>query len=264
VRPHADNLIDILFQYRHHHIVLVFDDTDFVWNSEPLMGILKIVADARGRREIADPRKKGHGRFLVNCRFVFITNKPIHQPGLRAFAATMRPHIEALKSRFQLQTVLSFNPLDCYHFACWMATDGKHLLRDATWQGRRLSVDASNEVLAWFAANFNRLTEVSPRTLIDNVADYRLKSPDVWQSLAEQWCVPEPRLVVQKDVQGKDRTDKQGNPVMVEEKNPEPWVIRAPSKTQVQVPPTRPIPRREEKTADLMAKLREKRDAGVK
>lgn len=235
VSPDAQQMYDTLFKYRHKHIVLVFDDVDWIWNSERTMSILKIVANARAPREIADPRKGqgiGHGRFMVNCRFVFITNKPILDQGLMAFDKAMREHIEALKSRFQLPVPLSFDPLDCFHFACWMSTDGKHLLRDAVrYEGRSLSIDASNEALAWFASNFNRLHEVSPRVLVDHIASYRLKSPDVWESLAERWCSPEPRQI------GTGKFDKSSKEIMESLKNPDPWVIHAPGKTQVLVEP---------------------------
>jgi len=208
------NLADELWRYRNRRFVLFCDDNDHVWDSEGIMNKLKVVADAKGERLFVDTRKNGHGRFHVDCRFVFVTNKAVDDPKLVAFAKDMRPHIEALKSRFQLHSPLSFNRLDCYHFACWMATDGKHLLRDVRHDGRSLSIEESNQVLAWFAENFNRLKEVSVRTLIDQVADYRLKSPAIWTALAEQWCNADPYV------------DDKGREI----KNPEPWVISKPVK----------------------------------
>jgi hypothetical protein len=95
-------LHDVLYRYRHKHIVMVWDDTDHIFNSESMMDVLKIAADAKGRRLIEDSRKVGHGKFLVNSRFVFITNKPINDPTLMTFDKTMRDHIAALRSRFQL------------------------------------------------------------------------------------------------------------------------------------------------------------------
>lgn len=200
VRPSAAALPDVLYKYRNARNILLFDDTNFVWNSEPTLNLLNIAANSDMKRVIPDNRKTvGHGNFLFEGGLVFLTNKRMFEPTLADFQASMRSMIEPVISRFKLRRSLSYDPLDSYHYTCWLASDGGLLrnLVDPTTTAH-LSLAASNEVLAWFAEHYPRLKEISPRTMV-NVGELRLKAPGIWESQAEEYLTPDSRQEIGKD-----------------------------------------------------------------
>jgi hypothetical protein len=180
IRVNAVKLVEVLHKYRHKQYAVLLDECDGAWSSIPQMNILKDVLDSHNKREVYDA-KLGH--FTVEAAVALACNSNIFDPALTGFESKCHEHIRAILTRCNQHHPMTFDPVQQFHFSCWLATDGASLMRNLTDRNsRQLKLTQINEVLEWFADNFRKLNSVSIRTLLD-VAKLRLIS-EQWTELA--------------------------------------------------------------------------------
>jgi ABC-type ATPase involved in cell division len=81
VRPSKAGLIDEVYK-RRHGVVIVFEDTDSVWQDSDILDVLKIVLDSKIKRVLTHTVKVKNKRdpFEVKCNAVFLSNLNFDNP----------------------------------------------------------------------------------------------------------------------------------------------------------------------------------------
>lgn len=196
----GNSVMDRFYAERQEKKIGTWDDANNIFGSDPMLQAFLMAMDSRNKpREIIDRRQKGHGKFKIHSRHIIITNLTVLDPDLVGFDSQRAELIKALRSRmlphsvgYMRGTKKTVDKESVWNYACYAATDGGHLLRDLRdADNNSLSLEASNEVLKWFADNFHKLKDVNTRTLRD-VAMLRL-TMSVWREKAEaDFCLHEP------------------------------------------------------------------------
>jgi hypothetical protein len=198
----GNSIYDQLYETRQQKKVCVWDDANNIFGSEAMLIAFLMALDSRqSPREVNDKRGKGHGRFKIFSRHVIITNLTVLDPELDGFPVALKEMIKPLRSRMLPHSVgyipgtkKTVDRESIWHYACYAATDGGHLLRDLRdVDNNSLSLEASNEVLMWFADNFHTLKDHNTRILRD-VGMLRLTMPGtIWKDKAEaDFCLHDP------------------------------------------------------------------------
>ena len=188
IRPGtALGLLQCLYDYRHVQLLMI-DDMDGVWSSEPTLNILKTALDSKSRRILRHDTKSEWAdipEFEVTQSIVFISNKDFTSAKTFGNTRIWDSSVLPIKSR-SIVYGLSFDPRTCYGYTAWLASDGGMLKRevyldlplgtiigsgDKEWKvekwNRRLQLnrDQSNHVLTHFHKNAYRYPGLSPREL---------------------------------------------------------------------------------------------------
>lgn len=168
-----------LFAFRNQKDILVFDDSDSIFNDEESLNILKAALDSSEKRTIQwnkDSRLlKDHGipnSFDFKGGIIFITN--VKFDNVRS--KKLRDHLAALESR-------------CHYIDLTIHTDREKMLRvkqivhDGMLDAYNFSHDQLDDIVNWIDDNKAKLRELSLRTVI-KAADLKSHFNDRWQSIA--------------------------------------------------------------------------------
>lgn len=174
-------LIKLLYRYRNHGNIIVFDDADSVFQDDIGLNILKCVVDTTDRRivswlsegslideETAEriPRSfefNGSVLFLTNLDFEVMVNK----------GHKLSPHLQALMSRSHYLDLSMKTRLD------YMVR-----MRQVLKQGMlsELTFEERSDVIVFLEKNYERMRELSLRAAI-KLGSLR-KSSDKWEKIA--------------------------------------------------------------------------------
>lgn len=174
--------LEALYQFGRRPDSLMFaDDKDQMLRREEILNILKVLLDPLRPRILTHSLKDGTRSFEVRAGIIFCTNLPLDPKSF----GSKGPHLEAIKSRASSAVIdISRDRSEAYDYTLDI---GAKMLRD-----RQFTRAQSNDVFEYFASNFYRLPEVSPRMLLA-IAALRRDEPQHWredmdrQLLAEPW-----------------------------------------------------------------------------
>jgi hypothetical protein len=180
----ATGLYKMLYQYRHKNNVIVFDDSDTIFNDETALNMLKAVCDTTERRQVSyladykmvdeDSANMIPNTFTFEGSVVFITNLDFHSLIDRGHKIAC--HLQALMSR-------------SHYVDLAMKTRRDYIvrIRQVIKQGllkNRVSELESARVMKFIENNSDSLTELSLRVPI-KISDLMRSSPNSWEKIAK-------------------------------------------------------------------------------
>lgn len=180
----ATGLYKMLYQYRHKNNVIVFDDSDTIFNDETALNMLKAVCDTTERRQVSyladykmvdeDSANTIPNTFTFEGSVVFITNLDFHSLIDRGHKIAC--HLQALMSR-------------SHYVDLAMKTRRDYIvrIRQVIKQGllkNRVSELESARVMKFIENNSDSLTELSLRVPI-KISDLMRSSPNSWEKIAK-------------------------------------------------------------------------------
>lgn len=161
---------------------IILEEADNVFNTVPMINVMKIALDVNGPRESWDRK---HGTVKLHAPVLVATNRDLRNMSL--FPKEVRPHIEAICSRVA-PICLAGSVEELWEYACYLAIS-QDMLRFRN--GKAVSLVVQNTALEWFTRNMWRLDEVSPRrlklvaTMIEQYPDKR----DFWEADLQPFLV---------------------------------------------------------------------------
>ena len=185
VRP--TGLYKVLYENRSREHVVIFDDSDSIFNDEDAMNLLKSACDMTRKRTLhwlAETRMEDESgerlpnKYEFEGSIIFITNydfDAIIKKGNR-----LAPHFEAMISR-SIYLDLAMHTVRDYMVRIQMVIE-EGMLRDAG-----LSDFDSAELMMFVEKNCSRLRELSLRMVIKIANLMRMDRQD-WQRLAKVTC----------------------------------------------------------------------------
>jgi DNA polymerase III delta prime subunit len=207
-------LIEILYKRRHGGVVPC-DDIDGLWDNAECLEVLKVALDTKDVRRLshAVSGKNAFKPFVVKCGVVFFSNRDFNNPAHFGGAKNWSNGIAAVKNR-SLIAGLSFDPLTCYEYTGWLATEGG-MLRNVSINlkpgskiigkngqpttvtkensHRKLSLSEANDVLEHFAENAAHYPSIGPRELY-KYARLRIGTEKArWERMVGQQLETEPK-----------------------------------------------------------------------
>ena len=186
-----------------NNAVLLFDETDRLWNSLPMINIMQLAThSAPGKKRIVKHDLKLTKQQLnepseVKVRMIFFTNKDLSDP--TQFDKGLRVHIEAINSRENPQVIPNDREA-IWEYSIYL-TIREGMIRKLPVPP---SLEETNDALAFFTENIWRFRELSPRTLV-KIARERKRSPTMWKEMFESALdmnapskpiPPTPRIIV--------------------------------------------------------------------
>jgi hypothetical protein len=162
--------------------VLLLDDFDALARSERVAGIAKMAwgptrtvvrhtVEARqnaAREEAGDEKFDPSippGDFKIQCRLIWLSNLNYEDPAT-VIKSKMVPHFQALCSRgLDPVWIDTSDEEDLFRYVTWLGTEGNML------NNMQMKKEIAEKAIAWFIVNRNRLTEISPRRLVQ-AAEY--------------------------------------------------------------------------------------------
>jgi hypothetical protein len=162
--------------------VLLLDDFDALARSERVAGIAKMAwgptrtvvrhtVEARqnaAREEAGDEKFDPSippGDFKIRCRLIWLSNLNYEDPAT-VIKSKMVPHFQALCSRgLDPVWIDTSDEEDLFRYVTWLGTEGNML------NNMQMKKEIAEKAIAWFIVNRNRLTEISPRRLVQ-AAEY--------------------------------------------------------------------------------------------
>lgn len=187
VRPLA--LYKLLYESRHAHSVLVFDDSDSIFHDDVSMNLLKGACDSTDRRVLhwlsrsleREEDEDGESipeKFEFEGSVIFITNYDFDS--LIASGNKLAPHFEALVSRSLYLDLAMKTKMDYFVRIQQVVRGG--MLRD-----RGFDESETFMILEFIRNNMDRMRELSLRMVIKLSNLYKMDKLN-WQKLARQTC----------------------------------------------------------------------------
>jgi hypothetical protein len=218
VRP--TGLYKVLFANRHPNSVVIFDDSDSVFNDEVSVDMLKSVCDTTEERYVSylseatlideESGEPVPSEFLFEGTIIFITNTDFEAEIARGTRAA--PHLEALVSR-SLYIDLAMKTRRDYLVRIRQVI-GHGMLRE-----HGLNEVEEREVIDYIEENVESLRELSLRMAV-KLAGMRKAMPHKWKSVAKIAAlrdggkkVPMPAEIVKRKL-----NNKNGNETYIVEK----------------------------------------------
>jgi hypothetical protein len=213
-------LVNVLHQNRNGGVV-AFDDIDLLWDDGNSLDVLKVALDTKDSRvlshTVGGSKKNSLKRFEIKCGAVFLSNRNFRDP--RDFNKDLwKSGIAAVKDR-SMVVGLDFDPLACYEYTGWLATEGGMLSKlsidlkvGSTILGksggpviithsnrhRSLTLAEANDVLEHFAKHAARYPSVGPRDLY-KFARLRIGADKLqWEGWVEEQLEPQPKWKFEK------------------------------------------------------------------
>jgi len=172
-------LYKALYKYREAGKVVVFDDTDTIFEDTLMLNILKAALDSKAKRTICWntesrvlDREGIPDRFDFEASAIFLTNIDFNN----VKSSKLKPHLDALTSR-------------SHYMSCDISTDRERLLRirqvaqDGLLNDFNMDDAGQNNVLDFVANNFEGLREQSLRTVV-KAAELKDAFGDDWERYA--------------------------------------------------------------------------------
>jgi DNA polymerase III delta prime subunit len=205
-------LINTLHKRRHGGVV-PFDDIDRMWDEGETLDVLKVALDTKDTRRLSHTvsGKNTIKPFIVGCGVVFFSNRDFNNP--KDFGKHSNNGVAAVKNRSVI-VGLSFDPLDCYEYMGWLATEGG-MLRNTSVNlkvgskvtgkngetvtvtanncHRRLSLTEANEVLEHFATYAPHYPSIGPRDIYKYARMHIGVDKARWERMVEQQLEVEPK-----------------------------------------------------------------------
>lgn len=185
VRP--TGLYKALYENRHKHCVLVFDDADSIFFDDISMNLLKTACDMTRQRMInwrAETNMKDEGgdslptQFEFEGTIIFITNIDFDREIKKA--SKLAPHFEAMVSR-SMYLDLGMKTTRDYLVRIKQVVNGG-MLADMG-----LTQEQSNTIVSFIEANLNDLRELSLRMVV-KLATLMLMDEHEWEMTARCVC----------------------------------------------------------------------------
>jgi hypothetical protein len=188
VRPLS--LYTLLYESRHDHAVLVFDDADSIFHDDVSMNLLKTACDTTESRvlhwlsrsvdqETDDTGDTVPRSFTFEGSVIFITNYDFD--ALIDSGTKLAPHFQALVSRSHYLDLAMKTQLDYLVRIRQVVAHG--MLRD-----HGLSARDTQVILQFIETHASRLRELSLRMVVKLAGLYRMHRAG-WEKLAMQTCV---------------------------------------------------------------------------
>ena len=187
IRPLA--LYRLLYNARHDHSVIVFDDADSIFSDDVSMNLLKKACDSTERRVIhwmsesvqrledeegdSIPEKfafEGSVIFITNYDFDAIINK----------GAKLAPHFQALVSRSHYLDLEMKSKMD-------YIVRIKQVVRNGMLRDKGFTATQETMIVSFIEENMERLRELSLRMVVKLATLYKMNENN-WQKLAKQTC----------------------------------------------------------------------------
>jgi len=187
VRPLA--LYKLLYESRHAHSVLVFDDSDSIFHDDVSMNLLKSACDSTDRRVLhwlsrsleREEDEDGESipeKFEYEGSIVFITNYDFD--ALIASGNKLAPHFEALVSRSLYLDLAMKTKMD-------YIVRIKQVVRGGMLRDRGFNVSEETMILEFIVNHMEQLRELSLRMVVKLANLYRMDKYN-WQKFAKQTC----------------------------------------------------------------------------
>ncbi len=185
VRP--TGLYKVLYEYRHPHCVVIFDDSDSIFTDDVSLNLLKGACDMTRTRKLywlAETRMEDDGgdrlptSFEFEGSIIFITNTDFDY--VIAKGTRLAPHFEAMISR-SIYLDLAMHSRRDYLVRIQMVIE-EGMLRDAG-----LSDFDASELMMYIDNHCEQLRELSLRMVI-KLANLMRMDRNNWQKLAKTTC----------------------------------------------------------------------------
>lgn len=179
-------LYKMLYENRHSHCVIVFDDIDSVFQDDTCLNLLKAACDSTDTRKISwlsetrmedEDGERIPRRFEFNGSIIFITNLDFDD--MIARGNRLAPHFEALVSRSMYLDLAMKTKKD--YLVRIKQVVGMGMLRDS------LSHEDEQVLLSFIEENSDKLRELSLR-MVKKLSNL-MKMTGEWKSLAKITCM---------------------------------------------------------------------------
>jgi hypothetical protein len=183
----ATGLYRTLYNFRHKHNVIVFDDADSIFSDETSLNLLKAACDTADKRIISyltETKMKDEDdinlpkSFEFEGTIIFITNYDFDSMIERG--NKLAPHLQALISRTHYIDLMMKTRQD-------YIVRIKQTLKAGMLRNRGFTQDDEDEVLNFVITNQDKLRELSLRMVL-KVADMMNISPSNWDKMARATC----------------------------------------------------------------------------
>jgi hypothetical protein len=183
----ATGLYRTLYQFRHKHNVIVFDDADSIFSDETSLNLLKAACDTADKRIISyltETKMKDEDdinlpkNFEFEGTIIFITNYDFD--AMIEKGNKLAPHLQALISRTHYIDLMMKTRQD-------YIVRIKQVLKAGLLKNKGYSEDDEAEVLNFVITNQDKLRELSLRMVL-KVADMMDISPSNWDKMAKATC----------------------------------------------------------------------------
>lgn len=184
----ATGLIKLLYRFRHHNNVIVFDDADSIFFDDTSLNLIKAVCDTTERRVVSylaeskliddETAELIPHRFEFNGSIVFITNYDFDEMIDRGHK--LAPHFQALLSRAHYIDLTMKTRRDYIIRIRQVVKQG--LLKDSG-----LNWAEQVQVISFIEDNQEKLRELSLRIVL-KVASIFKSTPSNWQKIAKITC----------------------------------------------------------------------------
>ncbi len=184
----ATGLYKTLYENRHSHCVVIFDDADSIFSDDVSLNLLKSACDMTRKRTLhwlAETRMEDQDGDKVPTNFdfegsiVFITNYDFDY--LIEKGNKLSPHFEAMISR-SIYLDLAMKTRRDYMMCIHMVVEEEGMLRQAGF-----SVEDQKKILGFVDSNCEKLRELSLRMVI-KIANLFRMDPKDWEKLARVTC----------------------------------------------------------------------------
>lgn len=177
------------YEYREKGDILVFDDTDCVWDNEASLNLMKAALDSSERRTLHWASESAALRaedvpnsFDFEGSVIFITNRDF-----RKATPKLQPHYDAMRSR-------------CHYLDLEMSRSSdlflriKQIVGDGMLDSYRFDQNQITDIIDFVRENIHDLEELSLR-MVKKIADAVQADPADWRPLVEATCTrPEARF----------------------------------------------------------------------
>jgi len=185
----ALSLYRLLYEARHKHCVVVFDDSDFIFADEVSLNLLKRACDSTIARKIhwlsksIDKVEDEDGELVPNSfefegSVIFITNIDFDDLIMRG--SKMSAHLDALVSRSHYLDLAMKTKMD-------YVVRIKQVVAMGMLRGKGLSIGDETTIVDFVEKNMENLRELSLRMVL-KLATLMKVDPKDWQKWAKQTC----------------------------------------------------------------------------